>query len=132
MIACIKGKRILASFKLKHNSTFEMLAHLCRISNITTIDYFWKWLIIMYTKLKFLIKMQDCGNIFKTTPPLFKSKFPRLTSIIDWFEVFLESPGAFLARAQRYNNNNKHCTIKKYISFIPLESIIFLSKYWGG
>ena len=35
---------ILTIVKLKHNPTFEMLAHLCRISKTTAIDYFWKWL----------------------------------------------------------------------------------------
>ena len=102
----------LTIVKLKHNPTFEMLAHLCRISKTTAIDYFWKWLNIMYTKLRFLIKMQDRDNIFKTMPLVFRSKFPRLTSIIDCFEVFIESSGALLARAQCYSNYKKHCTTK--------------------
>ena len=128
----IEDQIILTIVKLKHNPNFEMLAHLCRISKTTAIDYFWKWLNIMYTKLKFLIKMQDRDNMFKTIPPVFKSKFPRLTSIIDCFEVFIESPGALLAKAQCYSNYKKHCTIKVFISCTPLGAINFLPKRWGG
>ena len=57
----------------------------------------------MYTKLKFLAKMQDCENIFKTILPVFKSKFRGLASITDCFEVFIESFGPLLA----YDNYKK-------------------------
>ena len=76
--------------------------------------------------------MQDRDNIFKTIPPVFKSRFPHLTSIIDYFEVFIESPGARLARAQCYGNYKKYCTIKVFISCTPLGAINFLSKWWSG
>ena len=109
-----------------------MLAHLCRISKTIAIDYVWKWLNIMYTKLKFLIKIQDRDNIFKTTPPVFKSKFPHLASIIDCFEVFIESPGSLLARTQCYGSYKKPCTMKVFISCTPLRAINLLSKCWGG
>ena len=86
----------------------------------------------MYTKLKFTVKIQHRDNIFKTIPPVFKSKFPYLTSIIDCFEVFIESHGALLARALCYSNYKKYCTIIVFISCTPLGAIFFLSKYWGG
>ena len=120
----MEGHIILTIVKLKHNQTFEMLAHLFRISKTTAIDCFWKWLNSMYTKLKFLIKMQDCDNIFKTIPLVFTSKFLDLTSIIDCFEVFIESPGARLAGAQCYISFKKHCTIKVFISCKPLGIIV--------
>ena len=36
--------------------------------------------------------MADRENIYRTIPPELKKKFPRLTSIIDCFEIFIESP----------------------------------------
>ena len=118
--------QIIRTFvKLKHNPAFEMLAKLCRITKTTAIDYFWKWLNIMNTKLKFLIKMQVCDNIFKTIPPVFKSKLPCLTSITDCFGVFIESSGALLTRAQCYSNYKKQCTTKVFISCIPYGAILF-------
>ena len=86
----------------------------------------------MAIKLKFLIKMQDRDCIFDTIPAVFKAKFPRLTSIIDCFEVFIESPGNLLARAQCYSTYKKYCTVKVFISCTPLGAINFVSKCWGG
>ena len=76
--------------------------------------------------------MRDRDNIFKIIPPVFNSKFPCLTSIIDCFEVFIESPGALLASPQCYSNYKKYCTIKVFISCTPLAAITFLSKCWDG
>ena len=99
-----------------------------RINKTKSIDYFWKGLNIMYTKLKFLTKMKDRDNIFKTILPVFKSEFPRLISIIGCFEVFIKSSGPFLA----YINYKKHCTIEVFISCAPFGSMNFLPKCCGG
>ena len=98
----------------------------------TALELFWQWIEIMYVKLKSLIKMQDRDHIYDTIPPVFKSKLPRLTSIIDCFEVFVESPSSLMARAQFYSQYKKHCTIKCLISCTPLGAINFISKCYGG
>ena len=69
----------------------------------------------MYASLKQLIQMADIDNIFDTIPTVFKSKFPRLTSIIDCFEIFIESPMNLLARAQCFSQYKGHYTIKVFI-----------------
>jgi len=86
----------------------------------------------MYIKLQYLVQMQDRHHIFSTIPPVFKTKFPRLTSIVDCFEVFVESPTSLMARAQLYSQYKKHCTIKVFISCTPIGAINFVSKCWGG
>ena len=123
---------ILTIIKLKHNIVFELLAFVYGVGVSTAIDYFWNWLDIMYVKLKGLVKMQDRDYIFQTIPSVFKSKFPRLTSIIDCFEVFIESPSSLLARAKFYSQYKKHCTIKVLISCTPLGAINFVSQCYGG
>ena len=65
-------------------------------------------------------------------PPLFKSKFLRLTCIIDCFEIFIDAPKGLKAKAQCYSNYKKHSTVKFFIACTPLGSISFLSKAWGG
>ena len=75
--------------------------------------------------------MGDRVQIFQTIPPVFKSKFPRLTSIIDCFEIFIESPRNLLARTQCYSQYKKHTTIKVFISCTPLCAVNFVSKYQG-
>ena len=86
----------------------------------------------MYATLKQLIQMADRDHIFDAIPAAFKSKFPRLTSIIDCFKIFIESPRNLLARAQCFSQYKRHCTIKVFISCTPLGAINFLSKCWGG
>ena len=118
--------------KLRHNINFDMLSFMFGFKKTTALDNFWKWIDIMYVKLKFLIKMQDRDHIYETIPPVFKKKFPRLTSIIDCFEIFVESPSSLMARAQFYSQYKKHCTIKCLISCTPLGAINFISKCYGG
>ncbi|XP_047135362.1 uncharacterized protein LOC124812575 [Hydra vulgaris] len=76
--------------------------------------------------------MQDGNHIYETIPPVFKNKFPSLTSIIDCFEVFVESPSSLMARALFYSQYKKHCTIKYLISCTPNGTINFISKCYGG
>eukprot|EP00795_Rhopilema_esculentum_P005802 gene5802-11099_t len=64
--------------------------------------------------------------------PIFKQNFPRLTSIIDCFEVSKERPYGLHARARVYSNYKKHSTVKYLISCNPVGAVSFLSKEWGG
>ncbi|XP_057310040.1 uncharacterized protein LOC130648034 [Hydractinia symbiolongicarpus] len=123
---------LLTIIKLKHNMSFDMLCYIVNISHSTAVEYFWTWVDVMYKKLRGMIRMSDRDNIFKTIPSVFKVKFPRLTSIIDCFEIFVESPASLLARAQLYSQYKKHCTIKVLISCTPLGAINFISKCYGG
>ncbi|XP_033748592.1 uncharacterized protein LOC117333414 [Pecten maximus] len=128
----LKEQLFLTLIKLRHNLSFDFLAHVKGIPKTTVLDYFWKWIDLMHAKLGFLVKWQDREIIFKTIPPVFKEKFPRLTSIIDCFEIFMEAPRNLLARAQCFSSYKRHTTVKVFISCSPLGSINFLSKAWGG
>ena len=123
---------ILTLVRLRHDMIFEVLAYLRDIGKTTAIEYCWHWIDIMYATLKQLIQMVDRDHIFHTIPTVFKSKFPRLTSIINCFEIFIESPRNLLARAQCFSQCKRHCTIKLFISCTPLGAINFLSKCWEG
>ncbi|XP_041361246.1 uncharacterized protein LOC121377354 isoform X1 [Gigantopelta aegis] len=118
--------------KLRHNPTFEFLAQLKGIPKSTAIDYFWKWLNLLHAKIGFMVKWQDRERIFQTIPPVFQSKFPKLTSIIDCFEIFIETPRNLQARAKCWSNYKKHCTIKVFVSCSPHGHVNFLSPVWGG
>ena len=119
---------ILTLVRLRHDMTFEVLAYLRGIGKTTAIEYFWRWIDIIYATLKQLIQMADRDHIFDTIPTVFKSNFPRLTSIIDCFEIFIESSRYLLARAQCLSQYKRHCTIKVFISYTPLAAINLLSK----
>lgn len=98
----------------------------------TLIGYFWKWIDILHAKIGFMVHWPDREAVFEAVPLVFKEKFPRLTTIIDCFEIFIEAPKNLKARAQCYSNYKKHCTIKFLIACTPLGAISFISKAWGG
>lgn len=129
---CMDDQILLTFIKLRQNPTFEFLAHVAGVSKTTVNEYFWKWIDVMYCNLKFLIRMTDRDHVFDIIPPVFKEKFPRLTSIIDCFEIFIDYPRNLKARSQCYSQYKKHATVKVFISCTPLGSVNFLSKCWGG
>ena len=125
-------KLLITLLKLKHNVSFDMLGYMNSIGQSTAADYFWKWVDIMYIKLKFLTQMQDCDYVYDNIPNVFKLKFPRLTSIIVCFEIFVESPSSLSCRAHLYSQYKRHCTIKVLISCTPLGAFNYISKCYGG
>lgn len=123
----------LTLVKLKHNPKFEYLCNQAGLTHPSTmVDYFWKWVDLMHTKLNFMVTWPDRDIIYKTIPPDMKEKFPRLTSIIDCFEIFTETPGQLKAHAQCYSNYKKHTTVKFLIACSPLGAVTFLSNAYGG
>lgn len=128
----LRDQLFVTLVKLRHNLSFDFLAHIKGVPKTTLIDSFWKWMDLLYTKISFYVKWQERDSIFKTIPAVFKSKFPRLTSIIDCFEIFIEAPKNLLARAKCYSQYKKHCTVKVFVSCGPLGNINFISKAWGG
>lgn len=127
-----KNQIILTLVKLRLNLNFEFLSLQLGLSISTAHKLFWDMVLIMNNKLKFLISWPDSSTVHKTIPPVFKKYFPRLTGIIDCFEIFIERPTSLKARAEVYSNYKKHSTIKYLIACSPLGAITFLSKGWGG
>ena len=70
--------------------------------------------------------------LIATLPKIFKQEFPRLTSIVDCFEIFVERPSRLNARAQLWSNYKHHSTVKVFIACTPLGSVSYLSSVWGG
>lgn len=128
----LKEQLFLTLVKLRQGVPFGFLAHVRGIPRQTTIDYFWKWIDLMHAKLGFMVKWPERDNLHTIIPPIFKEKFPRLTSIIDCFEIFIDAPSNLLARAQLYSHYKKHTTVKVLISCNPYGQINFLSPAWGG
>ena len=78
--------------KLRQNPNFDYLADQIGVGRTTVVDIFWKWVQLIESKLSFMIQWPDRETIRRTIPPAFKAKFPRLTNIIDCFEIFIENP----------------------------------------
>ena len=105
-----KEELLLTLIKFRQNPGFEFLGGMFRKTpKSTTWDIFWRWTDLLYSKIKFMIKWPDRENIFHTIPPAFKSKYPRLTSIIDCFELFIDAPSTL-------NQRLKHILTTKSIA----------------
>ena len=65
-------------------------------------------------------------------PNVFSCGYSNAKCIIDCFELFIERPLSFGARAATYSNYKKHNTVKFFIAIAPTGSITFISKAWGG
>ena len=128
----LKDQLFVTLVKLKINPPFEFLACEFSTGKTTILDIFKRWINLIYMKLSFIVKWPDTEAVRTCIPPIFKSKFPCLTCIIDCFEIFIDAPKGLKAKAQCYSNYKKHSTVKFFIACTPLGSISFLSKAWGG
>lgn len=122
----------LVLVRLRLNLPFKFLSMQTKLALSTVNSIFQKVVDVMYEKLKYFIHWPERDYIFGILPPVFKASFPRLTSIIDYFEIFIERPRNLKARAQMYSNYKKHSTVKFFICMNPLGSVTFLSSAWGG
>ena len=129
---CPRDQYFITMLKLRMDLPFEFIANHVNSSASSVGDIFWKWIELIYSKMNFLIKWPDREIMFSTLPGVFALKFPRLTCIIDCFEIFIERPRSLLARAQCYSNYKKHSTVKVFIACTPNGSVSFLSCAWGG
>ncbi|KAJ8018293.1 THAP domain-containing protein 2 [Holothuria leucospilota] len=118
--------------RVRQDLSFLLIAHLSGCSESLIHLYFWKWIDIMVAKLAFLIRRPDPGALSQSLPNSFRASFPKLTCIIDCFEVFIEQPKHLKARAQTYSQYKRHNTFKVLIACTPLGAVSFLSSAWGG
>ena len=122
---------LLTLVKLKQNCTFSFMAHLSKICVGTLSRIFWHVIHLVFYKLSFLVRFQERSNVFDTIPSVMKVLYPRLTCIIDCFEIFIESPKRLQAKQQCYSQYKKHSTVKVFISSTPNGAVNYVSKCWG-
>ena len=110
------------------------LAYRLHVTEATVSKIFHKWLDVMYNNLKQLIIWPDSEMLRQNLPSAFLTNFTRVKCIIDCFEIFIERPVAFTARAATYSNYKKHNTIKVLIGiYSPITgAITYISSAWGG
>ena len=114
--------------KLRFGMPFQFIADRVDMSESSVISIFWTWIDHIYSKLAFFIMCPDREAIQQTLPPHFKAKFPRLTTIIDYFEIFIDRTKNRKTQATTYSNYKKHTTVKFPIGCTPLGHITFYPK----
>lgn len=102
------------------------------MSKASVVRMFNSTLDVMYVRLSPLIFWPSKQQIQVSLPMCFRDNFNSCTSIIDCFEIFIEKPKNFRARAQTYSQYKHHNTVKYLISITPKGVISFVSKGWDG
>lgn len=97
---------------LHHNVSMNDVAYRLHVTEATVSNFFPKCLEVMYSNLKQLIVWPDSETLRQNLPSVFHTNFARVKYIIDCFEIFIEHPVAFTARAETFSSYNKHNTVK--------------------
>ena len=118
--------------KLRQNVLMTDLAYRLNVTEATVSKFFHKWLNVMYINLKQLVIWPDKDTLQHNLPSVFQGSFRQVRCIIDCFEIFIERPLSFTARALTYSNYKKHNTVKVLIAVSPTGSIVYISAAWGG
>lgn len=114
--------------ELRHNVPMNDLAYRLHVTEATMSKFFHKWLDVMYCNLKQLIIWPDSETLRQNLPSVFHTHFTQVKCIMDCFEIFIERPVAFTARAATYSNYKKHNTVKVFIGVSPTGAI---TSAWG-
>ena len=128
----LQDELLMVLMRLRLNLLITDLSYRFEISNSTVTSVFHQWIEILYFRLKFLVMWPSRDILEHNMPQIFKETYPNTRCIIDCFEIFMERPYSFEARAQTFSNYKKHNTVKVLIGISPCGTISFLSKCWGG
>ena len=121
---CQLSNFILVLMKLRLNVDNELLASLFDVHASTVSRYFQKWIDVLYTRLKPLVKWPAHEQLYQTMPREFKKNFSKCVVII---EVFMDRPKGLMARAQTWSNYKHHNTVK----FLLLRDQLLLFQRGG-
>ena len=102
----VKDQLFLTLVRLRLGLPFKFIAHQCNSSEETIRRYFWTWITLINSHLAFFVVLAITYG-----SSLFHSKYPRLTSRIDCFEIFIDQSKNLEARAQTWFNYKHHNTI---------------------
>ena len=124
---------LLVLVRLKLNLPLQDLAFRFNIHVSTVSRIFDRWIYVLDSRLKFLIRWPEREELQETMPMVFQRNFgKKVAVIIDCFEVFVERPSSLIARAMTWSNYKHHNTVKFLIGITPQGVISFISKAWGG
>ena len=124
---------LITLMKLRLNLGYQDLAYRLGVSISTLSRRFQEMLDIMAIRLDFLIFWPDREDLQKTMPLCFRSTYGlKVASIIDCYEIKIEKPSNFNARAATWSQYKQSNTVKVLIAISPQGMTMFLSESWGG
>ncbi|XP_034083529.1 uncharacterized protein LOC117553618 isoform X3 [Gymnodraco acuticeps] len=108
--------------KLRQNHSTDMMCGIFDLAHrySTFLDVFSRWLDLMYANISFLIKWPDRECIRSTVPAEVLFQYPRVTAIIDCFEIRIEHSKKLKTRLGREGFRCAYCKeLRLLISEVP-------------
>lgn len=124
---------LLTCMRLQMNLTMQFLGYLFNVSSSTVSRVFENVLSIMDEHMvPSCVIWPEREDVKTSLPMCFRKHFPDCISIIDCFEIFMETPSDLKAKCQTYSKYKAHNTMKYLIGITPQGVISFISRGWGG
>ncbi|KAL7300297.1 hypothetical protein TKK_0006927 [Trichogramma kaykai] len=115
---------VLTLIKLRLNLSFTDLAYRFNVSVSTVTRTFRKTVGVMAVCFSKLVAWPDRDILINANAKsIFSKSFPRITVIIDCFEIFIEGSDDLLANAESWSQYKHHKTIKVLIGITGQGSI---------
>lgn len=123
----------LVCMKLRLGLFEKDLAERFRISCTTVSDIYRTWVKFMRVELEpICINWPPKDQLFEFMPPVFKTLYPKLVSIIDCTELQMESPSSLDKKSLCYSSYKSRTTLKSLIGITPSGVIPFCSDLYCG
>ena len=90
------------------------------------------WIKLLAKELSVLIIWPSRSRIRSTLPDCFRRLYPKVRTIIDCTEVFMETPTALDVQACLWSDYKHHCTVKMLIAITPNGATAWISPLYGG
>ena len=91
------------------------------------------WIKLLSKELSVLIIWPSRKQIRKTLPDCFRRLYPKVRTIIDCTEVFMDTPSSLETQAYLWSDYKHHCTVKFLIAITPNGSTTaWISPLYGG
>ena len=119
--------------KLRLGSSNADLGQQFRVSSTTVTKIFTTWLKVLSSELKCLTNNLPLEVLKENLPKkLKKPGYSNTRCIIDYTEVFIETPSDPVLKAATWSDYKHHHTAKILVSISPCGAFNFISKAWGG
>ena len=126
-------KMMMVLMKLRLNLTVQDLGYRFKVSPSCVSKNFSDVMHIMYIRMQPLILWPDREDLRLSMPMEFRKHFGvKISIIIDCFEIFIERPSGYEARAVTWSNYKHHNTSKCLIGITPQGAVSFISEGYGG
>ena len=124
---------LMTLLRLRLNMPEQILAYEFSVSQTTVSRIFSNVIDVLYIRTKPFVFWPEREELQKTMPMQFRKYYgEKVAVIIDCFEIVIERPSNFMARAQTWSSYKHHKAVTFLLGITPQGAISLISKGWGG